>query len=363
MSIYNAIANMGKDAGAGLNAYASAKYQHKQDKRRNALIDEDRAIREEDRQYGRERNALADKRYEDERRQAIQQEAQQHASSTQQAVMQAKTPEQAQAIWEQGQQQAIDLGYLDPNNAQPWDQVGSKLFAEQSPAGFTLSEGQRRFDAQGNLVAEVAPQDPVEEARRLAEMEQEMAAQAPQIPQPPPTPMETAKLRKAEADAAAAEASLQTTQRETEAKNQTAQQVRDLASELLQDDNLDSVFGNMQGMMLSLFQSTVDAESKVDQLVDMLTLENIDKMSGVLSDTDIKILKNAGSRLSNKRISDKAARSELEKIAGVIQRNPKVIMGSDEVAAGGTLQRDETGNVVGNTPTNIDDLVKMYGNP
>ena len=65
-------------------------------------------------------------------------------------------------------------------------------------------------------------------------------------------------------------------------------------------------------------------------MVSLLTLENTDKMTGVLSESDIKILERAGSRLGNLRISPASARRELMKIAGI--------------ADGGTLMEDANGN-------------------
>ncbi len=59
-----------------------------------------------------------------------------------------------------------------------------------------------------------------------------------------------------------------------------------------------------------------DANALVDQLVDTLTLGNLEKMKGFgrLSDTDVKILARSGTTLSDRSISDQLAWTEIQKI-------------------------------------------------
>lgn len=62
------------------------------------------------------------------------------------------------------------------------------------------------------------------------------------------------------------------------------------------DKWIDAVTG-YRGRMKTVTQEGFDAEVKFDQLKDSLTLENLSKMPGVLTDKDIKILANAASGL------------------------------------------------------------------
>ncbi len=66
-------------------------------------------------------------------------------------------------------------------------------------------------------------------------------------------------------------------------------------------------------------QSTADAEVLRDSLTSLLTVENMSKMKGVLSDSDMKILRAASSTI-NPRMGDPAARAELKRIVQVMQR-------------------------------------------
>lgn len=92
------------------------------------------------------------------------------------------------------------------------------------------------------------------------------------------------------------------------------------AQELYEDPALPQVYGTVQGATPSVRQDTVDTEGRITRVIDLLTMANLGKMKGVLSDTDIKILANAGSILKNRRISPTLAKQELKRVEKVMKK-------------------------------------------
>ncbi len=79
----------------------------------------------------------------------------------------------------------------------------------------------------------------------------------------------------------------------------TNQSVRafNLAGELLEPGFIDAATGTWDRLTPTLFKSTQDAINKGLELKNMLTLENLGLMTGVLTDKDIEVLSSAGSGL------------------------------------------------------------------
>lgn len=63
-----------------------------------------------------------------------------------------------------------------------------------------------------------------------------------------------------------------------------------------------------------------DFEATAERVANLLTLDNLDLMSGVLSETDIKILETAGSNLRNFNQSEDQYRKEIKRVNEVMQR-------------------------------------------
>lgn len=143
----------------------------------------------------------------------------------------------------------------------------------------------------------------------------------PGITPPGPSAREQIQTQIAEENLAQEVAQTEEAERKATAAASTKDDISSLASSILDSGDYVDVFGAIQGAIPSVQQETVDAEADVDRLVSLLTLENTGKMSGVLSESDIKILRDAGTILGNKRISDTKAKEELEKIADVFARN------------------------------------------
>lgn len=96
-----------------------------------------------------------------------------------------------------------------------------------------------------------------------------------------------------------------------------------LATELRNHPGLDSSVGTIQGSdigrALTVNQDSQDFINKYDQLKSILTSTNLDLMTGVLSETDIKILSDIAGGGLKLRGSEDAFRGELEKLGGVAQ--------------------------------------------
>ena len=69
--------------------------------------------------------------------------------------------------------------------------------------------------------------------------------------------------------------------------------------------------------------SRADFEAIATRLGNLLTLDNLDLMTGVLSETDIKILESAGSNLKDFSQSEKQYKGEIQRIYDVMQRTIK----------------------------------------
>ena len=71
---------------------------------------------------------------------------------------------------------------------------------------------------------------------------------------------------------------------------------RQLVSELLGNiDGIKAVAGGFDEMTPTFFDSSKDAEAAMDDLKNLLTVENLKLMTGVLSESDIAILRSVGS--------------------------------------------------------------------
>lgn len=99
----------------------------------------------------------------------------------------------------------------------------------------------------------------------------------------------------------------------------TANEAKRLASALVGHKGFDGAFGLAGSYMPTVRPDTADAEQLLGSLQSMLTMENMGKMKGVLSDADMKVLRQASTTLSN-RMSDGAARAELNRIIDVMGR-------------------------------------------
>jgi hypothetical protein len=169
-----------------------------------------------------------------------------------------------------------------------------------------------------------------------------------------PTPIEegTAQPGDVPYDAVAARSSKP---KDTEEAQDTAREAKRLATDLLNSKGFNRAFGVVDSMIPTMNQDTADAEIIRDSLKDMLTVESMDKMKGVLSDSDMKVLRSAATTL-NGRMSESAARRELNRIIEVMGRvggeGPTAGLPSMDLAT--SRDKPPAGNPV-------DALIQKYG--
>jgi len=94
-----------------------------------------------------------------------------------------------------------------------------------------------------------------------------------------------------------------------------------VADFLANPDFIGSVTG-ATSRLPAVFEGSVDAEGAFDSLKDSLTMENLDKMSGVLTDRDIALLANAASALRY-GMSENQLKIEMKKINDAMDRTIK----------------------------------------
>ena len=99
----------------------------------------------------------------------------------------------------------------------------------------------------------------------------------------------------------------------------TASDIARLSSALLGHAGMPASFGIVQARIPTTRQETADAEIIRDSLINLLTVENLGLMSGVLSESDVLILKGAATTLSAK-MSDEDAKAELTRILNAAHR-------------------------------------------
>lgn len=99
----------------------------------------------------------------------------------------------------------------------------------------------------------------------------------------------------------------------------TANEAKRLAETLRTHPGMPAAFGVLDSRLPTLRQATADAEEIRNALTSLLTLENTGKLKGVLSNADMRILQQASTTLAS-RISDRAAKTELDRIVDVMGR-------------------------------------------
>lgn len=275
----------------------------------------------------------------------------------------------------QGAKNIIDIGVRQGD-------ITAEAVAKPEP-GFTLSPGQQRFGPGGEQIASVAPvptkttaptQQAVIPEILLEGLDQEIASKgaaafqaagggkdgltafqkivdkgteqqrrlaSPQILKssfPKASPAETVQLQAAMDAAKTTEAGLKAAGkvREEQRRNVKGKVFQNRAIELLtgilDSPELDDVLGSVEGAIdFRLQDSEAELISDIEEAGNILTADNLSLMSGVLSETDIKILANlAGGALIR-------TRSEARFIEDVTKLRDKLkaelIVTADDVAA------------------------------
>ncbi len=105
-------------------------------------------------------------------------------------------------------------------------------------------------------------------------------------------------------------------------KVQSANDTITTIDEILSDNALGDMVGLPSAFPTVPGSDVANLEAKVEQFRNQLTLENLDKMSGVLTDRDIQVLASAASGLETS-MSPSAFKSQLNKIKGILNRGSK----------------------------------------
>ncbi len=288
---------------------------------------------------------------------------------------------------------------------------------------FTLSQGQQRFDAEGNPIASVAPKA---ESFTLAPGEQRIAGgkvvatgapiQAPTIPPtlveglpeevagkasaaysaagggkdgiaaygkvvdqageterrkaapkliqdrfPNASPAELSQLQSAMDSAKTTDAGLKEAgairekQRQSKKAKAFQNEAVGILNRIIDNDQLGDVVGSIEGSFDTRLFSDEEAGliADITEVTDILTADNMDLMTGVLSESDIAILKNLSSGGLNRKRPEKQFRERAASIrdklkSAVIQTADERIAGTDQAPASGrndgVLQQDASGN-------------------
>lgn len=122
------------------------------------------------------------------------------------------------------------------------------------------------------------------------------------------TPSGKAKLKALESKA-----------QEADEKKEKALKIKRTALELVNDLLADesgtlSQFGAIDSRTPNVTQSANTASARLEQLSDILTAENLGMMSGVLSETDLKVIANIAGGGLNRKLGDKVALKNLKKL-------------------------------------------------
>lgn len=254
---------------------------------------------------------------------------------------------------------------------------GGQVIAEVAPkpASFQLKPGEQRFEA-GRIVAtgaELAPPvipqalltglspelsskasaaftaaggggDGIKAFSQVVDKgtEQERRLASPQIIQnsfPQASPSETVQLQAAMDSAKTTEAGLKAAGkvREEQRRNAKGKKFQNRAIELLDNilksNELEDVIGSIEGAID--FRLFSDEESQVisdiEEAGNILTAGNLSLMSGVLSETDIKIIANLAGGALNRKRSEKRFRADVTKLREKLAAEQVVTV--DDVAA------------------------------
>jgi hypothetical protein len=128
---------------------------------------------------------------------------------------------------------------------------------------------------------------------------------------------------------------------------EVATEVARVARSLRDAKGFNRAFGVLDSKLPTLNQDTADAEAMRNTLTSLLTLENMGLMKGVLSDSDMKVLRQASSLLGNEAVGEVAARAELDRLIPIMEKVAGIVGGVEEPRMGRTGAQQGGGPAVG----------------
>lgn len=122
--------------------------------------------------------------------------------------------------------------------------------------------------------------------------------------------------------------------REAEAQKEKAESIKQeglrIVEDLLSDKSqIHANVGSFDSFTPSMTDGAIDFDNKLETLKSLLTAENLGLMSGVLSESDLKIIADIGSGELNKKGSEREFISALERLKGKLGGVP--VEGEDEL--------------------------------
>jgi len=209
---------------------------------------------------------------------------------------------------------------------------------QEAPEEYTLSPGEIRYRG-GEQIASVPATasekpSPLSDAGRLARdfelgyiSQEQFNALSQQEVSPQPTPLEAVQLERAQAELANAvqtgEAkTAEASDRDMIIKNELIR-AYELANSLRNKPGLSGAVGPIQGRLPVFREATADARADLQELGNLLTMANLGRMTGVLSESDIRLIASAASGL-DAVASDARAIQKLNEIVERLAANPKV---------------------------------------
>jgi hypothetical protein len=168
-----------------------------------------------------------------------------------------------------------------------------------------------------------------------------------------PTPLEQVQLRKAEVELANAERTgvvkaTEATERDAMITNELIR-AYELAEGLRNRPGLSGAVGPIQGRMPVFDPAKADARADMKELGNLLTMANLGRMTGVLSESDIRLIASASSGL-DEMASDERAIAKLNEIVERLAANPRVAEylsrssgGQSDVDEGTVIVNQQTG--------------------
>jgi len=217
--------------------------------------------------------------------------------------------------------------------------------------GFTLSSGQQRFDAQGNLIAEVGPSEQQQQSITIRQQEAELrAAELDDKKLERKIKIETNQLKKDELKTKLAENKTKAAQAKRDIKFNAQSSIDgvtnsiDTIDRMLKGDGLEFAAGFQANFPTIAGTAASDFEATLDTFQSQAFLSQVEKMKGMgaLSENEGKKLGAALGSLSINQ-SDKALRAELGRIKGILTEAKKRMQNKFSITATktGELDADE----------------------
>lgn len=231
--------------------------------------------------------------------------------------------------------QIFDTVSIQGGQAIQQDQRGNvraqQIAGYQAPAQETFTDVR---DAQGNIVGQRnsatnqlsgAPNAMTQQANPLETYIQQLEVQNQQLTNQRlqgqiVTDQQTATRQAQEADLKLQE----NQQRQTSIQNEAVRAAQLTQKMLGNRGALENATGPISSMLPTLRPETADFEANLKELENLLTLGNLNRMTGVLSESDIRILANAASGLSTEA-SEPRMIQKLQEIQARLSQNPAVM--------------------------------------